>query len=273
MLELSGVSKRFGGLPAVDAVDLRLDPGDITAIIGPNGAGKSTLLHLIAGKLTPSAAGAIRLGDLDLRPLAPHRRRRAGLGTVQQTPRRFASMTVRDEVAVGARFGGARRSRRVEAGRRADEVLELVGLAERAEAPVTSLTLHETRLVGLASALAGRPQLLLMDEPMAGLTSTELDDAVALLRRIRDQEGVTLLWVEHVMPAVDALAERVVAMDVGRIIAEGSPVQVREDPAVLTAYLGTRELAGGPADADDAGDARAAGGARDAGVAGGDADA
>jgi branched-chain amino acid transport system ATP-binding protein len=238
-LLVRGIGRRFGGLPAVDDVHLDVEPGQIVALIGPNGAGKTTLLSLIAGLIRPTRCGAMTFDGRDLQPLAVHERRRAGIATVRQTPHRFGSMTVREEVAIGARFAGRPRPGRREAADGADDALERVGLIERAEEPVTSLNLNETRRLALATALAGRPRLLLLDEPMAGLTVAEVDEKVALLRRLRAVDGVTLLWVEHVMPAVDALADRVVAMDVGRIIADGTPAAVRRDPAVVSAYLGT----------------------------------
>ncbi len=245
LLTLRGLTKRFGGLPAVDGIDLDVDTGEIVALIGPNGAGKTTLLSLVAGIVPPTACTTFRFGDRDLVGAAVHEVRHAGIGTVRQAPTRFPSMSVREEVAVGARFGRAETLDHRTALHRADEVLDLVGLREQAAAPVTSLTLHGTRLLGLARALAGRPDLLLLDEPMAGLTPGELEHAIALIRALRDEHGLTVLWVEHVMPAVDLLAERVVVMDVGRVLAEGDPAEVRRDPAVIAAYLGVPDA--GPA--------------------------
>ncbi len=238
LLALRGMTKRFGGLPAVDGLDLDVEEGRIVALIGPNGAGKSTLLSLVAGTIAPTACTSLWFAGKDLRGLPAHRIRRAGIGTAPQSPSSFASMTVLEEVAIGARFGACARLGRDAAFEQAAATLELVGLDHRAWAPVAGLTLHERRMLGLARAVASRPRLLLVDEPMAGLTPGELDQAVALVRRLRDEQGLTVLWVEHVMSAVDALADRVVVMDVGRVIADGQPAQVRRDPAVLAAYLG-----------------------------------
>lgn len=247
LLALRGMTKRFGGLPAVDAVDLDVGAEGIVALIGPNGAGKSTLLSLISGGQPPSACRSLTLDGRSLLGLAPHQIRRVGVGTVTQTPSRFASLTVREEVAIGARFGTSPRQTRARSLERADEALGFVGLAPRGDDPVVELTLHEARLLGLARAISGQPRLLLADEVMAGLTTGELDQAVGLFRRLRDELRITVLWVEHVMSAVEALADRVVVMDVGRIIADGHPDEVRRDPAVVTAYLGVPAGGGGDA--------------------------
>lgn len=248
LLSLAGMSKRFGGLPAVDDVSLDVPAGQILAIIGPNGAGKTTLLSLVAGILHPTTCERFVLAGQDLRGAPVHRIRRAGIGTLRQTPTRFTSMTVREDVAIGARFGGASVASHDAALAAADRALADVGLAEQAPAPVASLTLHGARLLGLARALAGGPRVLLLDEPLAGLTTGELADALTLLRRLRDHRDLTIVWVEHVMPAVDALADRVVVMDVGRILADGAPATVRRDPAVVAAYLGVDDGEGHDAD-------------------------
>ncbi len=271
LLSLAGMTKRFGGLPAVDRVDLDVPEGQILAVIGPNGAGKTTLLSLVAGALTPTACRRFTLAGQDLRGLPVHRIRRAGVGTLRQTPTRFLSMTVREDVAIGARFGGRVPLGHGQALAAADRAVTEAGLAARSDDPVTSLTLHQARLLGLARALAGDPKLLLLDEPLAGLSSGELEEALAVLRRLRDERGVTIVWVEHVMPAVDALADRVVVMDVGRILADGAPASVRRDPAVIAAYLGAPDAgasaAGGDAPGrEDGGQGRPEGGSRAAGT-------
>ena len=241
ILELHGVGKRFGGLPAVDDVTFAVDEGEIVALVGPNGAGKSTLLKSIGGMHAPTG-GTIRFDGTDITGHAAHRARRAGIAMVLQTPRPFETMTVGDNVVVGAMFGGAR-IRAVDAIRRADEMLEFVGLAQRRDEPVGNLNLHEQRFLEIARQLAGRPRLILLDEIMAGLNDTELEGSMAMVRRARADLGVTVIWVEHVMKAVMNLAERILVLNFGELIADGTPRDVMRLPDVVTAYLGERGAA------------------------------
>jgi branched-chain amino acid transport system ATP-binding protein len=239
ILDLVGVRKRFGGLPAVDDLTLSVDEGEIVALVGPNGAGKTTLLRTIIGLEAPTS-GTIRFGGRDIARQSPHRIRRAGIAMVLQTPRTFPGMTVRENVAVGAMFGSVGGSvGEAEALERADEALGFVGLAARGDADVGTLNLHQQRFLELARALAGRPQLLLLDEVMAGLNDTELQASIDIVRTARHELGVTVIWVEHVMRAVMSLAERVVVLHFGRVLADGPPDVVMRDPAVVAAYLGT----------------------------------
>ena len=238
ILELDGVEKRYGGLPAVDGVTLGVDDGEILAIVGPNGAGKSTLLKTIVGLESPTA-GSISLGGSDIAGLAPHRIRHLGVAMVLQTPRMFPTMSVRENVALGAMFGGTTGLvSEAEAIARSDEALEFVGLDDRADDDVTSLNLHEQRFLGLGRALVGRPRLLLADEVMAGLNDTELQASIDIVRTVRDRLGITVIWIEHVMKAVMNLAERVVVLNFGTVLADGDPREVMRDPAVVNAYLG-----------------------------------
>ncbi|MGB5757796.1 MAG: ABC transporter ATP-binding protein [Acidimicrobiales bacterium] len=238
ILELVGVGKRFGGLTAVNDVSFSVDEGEIVALVGPNGAGKSTLLKAIGGMDSPTD-GTIRLDGVDLVGLKPHRVRHAGVAIVLQTPRPFETMTVRENAALGALFGGAG-ANESQALRQADRMLEFVGLADRRNEPVANLNLHEQRFLEIARQLGGRPRLILLDEVMAGLNDSELTHSVDMVRRARAEFGLTVVWVEHVMKAVMSLAERVLVLNFGRLIADGPPREVMTQPDVVAAYLGDR---------------------------------
>ncbi|MGD2100900.1 MAG: ABC transporter ATP-binding protein [Acidimicrobiia bacterium] len=242
LLELNAVEKHFGGLPAVDEVTLGADDGEILAIVGPNGAGKSTLLKLIVGLESPSS-GTITYAGEDITGHPPHRVRRRGVAMVQQTPRVFPTMSVLENATLGAMYGarGGLRSE-PEAIEIAGEMLSLVGLADRALDDVGSLNLHEQRFLELARALSGHPKLLLLDEVMAGLNDAELQASIRIVRAMREYFDVTVIWVEHVMKAVMNLAERIVVLDFGRVLAEGQPEEVMRDPDVIEAYLGEQTI-------------------------------
>jgi ABC-type branched-subunit amino acid transport system ATPase component len=238
LLAVDAVEKRFGGLPAVDGVTFGVDEGEILAVVGPNGAGKSTLLKTIGGLERPSA-GTVTLAGERVDGLAPHRVRRRGIAMVMQAPLTFGSMTTMENVLLGAMFGGGDGVvGEPEAIRRAQEALAFVGLEGRANQPVASLNLHQQRFLEMAKALAGRPRLLLVDEVMAGLNDRELAASVQIVRTARDTLGITIIWVEHVMQAVMRLAERVIVLNFGRMLAEGEPEAVMRHPEVIDAYLG-----------------------------------
>jgi branched-chain amino acid transport system ATP-binding protein len=254
ILEVHDLGKRFGGLPAVDAVQFAVEPTEVFAIIGPNGAGKSTLLKMISGMLTPSA-GRVVFDGVDITGHKPHRVRHSGIAKVLQTPRVFETMTVRENAALGAMFGGTggRRPEREALGV-ADEVLDMLELGARRGASVGSLNLHQKRTLELARALAGRPRILLLDEVMAGLNPAELRTYIDVVRRVRTELGVTVVWVEHLMKAITALADRVFVLNFGQRLALGGVDEVLSNPEVIEAYLG-RGVATGDATAESDGDA------------------
>jgi ABC-type branched-subunit amino acid transport system ATPase component len=238
ILELDKVEKHFGGLAAVNGVTMKADDGEILAIVGPNGAGKSTLLKLIVGLEVPTT-GTIRFAGDDITGLRAHRVRQLGIAMVQQTPRHFPTMTVVENVALGALFGRAEAHRKEEqALELAREALSFVGLVNRSQDPVGNLNLHEQRFLELARAIAGQPRLLVLDEVMAGLNDAELTASIEIIRTMRDQFNMTIIWVEHVMKAVMSLAERTVVLNFGNVLTEGLPEDVMRHPAVIEAYLG-----------------------------------
>jgi ABC-type branched-subunit amino acid transport system ATPase component len=224
-------------------VTFGIDDGEIVAVVGPNGAGKSTLLKIIGGLERPTS-GDVRLDGESIGALTGHRVRRKGIAMVMQTPLSFGSLTVLENALVGAMYGtGHGVVGEGEARPRALEALAFVGLEGRARQPVKSLNLHQQRFLELAKALAGRPRLLLLDEVMAGLNETELAASVEIVRRVRDELGTTIMWVEHVMSAVIQLAERAIVLNFGRLLTQGAPEDVMRDPAVVDAYLGQAHAA------------------------------
>jgi ABC-type branched-subunit amino acid transport system ATPase component len=240
LLELDRAEKHFRGLVAVEDVTFAVHEGEIVALVGPNGAGKSTLLKAIGG-MHALTSGSIVFDGREIRGTKPHRPRHAGIAMVLQTPRPFDTMTVLENAMIGAMFGAARTSER-EATRTAREMLEFVGLEGRAEDNVGALNLHQQRFLEIARQLASRPRLILLDEVMAGLNDTEIESSITMVRRVRAEWGVTVIWVEHVMKAVMSLAERILVLNFGELIADGDPTTVMTDPAVVKAYLGDRGL-------------------------------
>ncbi|WP_235961381.1 ABC transporter ATP-binding protein [Falsiroseomonas selenitidurans] len=233
MLQVQGVSMRFGGLLAVADASFEVAEGSITGLIGPNGAGKTTLFAIVSGFQKPSSGQVLWRGE-DITGRKPHLLARQGLSRTFQIVQPFAGLSVRENIAVGAFL---RHKRRAEAIAVAERVAEQVGLTAELDKPAAALTVSGRKRVELGKALATGPRLLLLDEVLAGLNPSEVRDIVPVVRGIRDS-GVTVLMIEHVMQAVMNLCDRVHVLAQGRIIANGTPAQVVANPAVVEAYLG-----------------------------------
>lgn len=234
LLEVKNLTKKFGGLVAVNDVSFEVNRGEILGLIGSNGAGKTTVFNMIAGAFAPTSGEILFKGN-PIQGLRSDTSCKLGVGRTYQICQPFGSMTVRDNVMVGA---FSRYKKISEVAKKADEALEKVGLAYRADAMGSELTLPELKRMEVARALATEPELLLLDEVIAGLNPTEVDKFVGLIRQIHEQEKLTIIIIEHVMRAIMNLSDRIVVLNQGEKIAEGLPAEVAANQAVIDSYLG-----------------------------------
>lgn len=237
LLAVDGVGKRFGGVVALDGVTMDMREDEILGLVGPNGSGKSTLINILSG-FYPADSGALVFNGEDVTTAPAHRIAAMGIARTFQIPRPFDTMTPRENIAVSYMFGHEKHSL-TQARDSAQEWLEFTGLATVADLDISELTLHQLKFLELARALATQPTLLLLDEVLAGLNPSEINQSVEMIQKI-NARGITILIVEHVVRAVMALSHRLVVLDQGRVISEGDPAHVMSDPAVVTAYLGDR---------------------------------
>ena len=236
ILEVAGLNKHFGGLAACTNVDFHVEQGEILGLIGPNGAGKTTIFNLVSGALTPDS-GAIAFKGCNVAGLKPHEITRMGIGRTFQSVKIFSKISVFENILLGHHFGKAKPFRRKEAKEEAERILEFVELSRMRDARAADLILANQKRLEVARALATEPELLLLDEVMAGLNPTEVAQAMELVKRIRER-GITILMIEHVMKAIMNICERIIVLHHGEKIAEGVPESISKNKTVIEVYLG-----------------------------------
>jgi branched-chain amino acid transport system permease protein len=235
MLRCKDVVKDFGGVRALAGVNASISVGEILGLVGPNGSGKSTLINVISGQLE-ATSGRLTFQGHDITDDEPHTITQLGIARTYQIPRPFSTMTVLRNVMVSCTFGHSNEGLE-QAEHDAYETLEFTGLANYSQAPIGKLNLHQRKFLELARALSTKPELLLLDEVMAGLNPTEIDKSIEIIRKIHES-GITIVIVEHLMRVVTSLSTRMIVLNYGQVIADGRPGQVMTDPEVITAYLG-----------------------------------
>lgn len=236
LLQCYGLRKMFGGLDAIDNVDLSLDKGEVLGLIGPNGAGKTTFVNLLTGEIAPTAGRILYRGD-DISQLAPHHRSGLGIARTFQVPRPFTSLSIRENLMVGALFGRTRHEDLKERSAVVDSVLKTTGLDRIADSSPITLSTAGLKRLEVARSLAAQPDLLFLDEPLGGLNPVEADEAILLIRDLKNR-GVTIVFIEHIIKAVAAVSDRVMVLARGRKLAEGTPKDVLANEDVKRAYLG-----------------------------------
>lgn len=236
LLEGEGVTKYFGGLAAVSDVDFHVDEGEVVGLIGPNGAGKTTLFNLISAALVPKP-GAIKFKGKNITGMKPYKICRMGIGRTFQTVKIFTNLPALDNVRIGSLFGTSQKIHATESEKESAELLDFVGLASVSAVPARDLTLANQKRLEVARALATRPEVLLLDEMMAGLTNTEVAEAMELVKKIHDR-GIAVVMIEHVMKAIMNVCDRIIVLHHGKKIAEGTPQEIASSKTVVEVYLG-----------------------------------
>lgn len=242
LLEVKDMSVHFGALKAVDDVSFSIDQGELIGFIGPNGAGKTTTINLLTGVYRKTSGQVVFKGQ-DITKITPNRVARLGIARTFQITKPLIGMTVEENAMAGALFGTAGRKVNVKSAReKAEECLELTGMIDKRDFPVSKLTVPDRKRMELARSLATDPILLLLDEVMAGLRPREIDDALDLIKTINEKMNVTILFIEHVMRAVMSISQRIIVLNTGRKIAEGNPEEISNHPQVIEAYLGRKYM-------------------------------